>query len=85
MRTIYLRKLRYEEARSKLLSELEKAFMAGETCVEVVHGIGTYTLKKMVEKEVAQIDYVDILESQNPGSALLEVYPPEPHILRQYR
>ncbi len=85
MRTIYVRKLRYEEARSRFLTELDKAFMAGERHVEVIHGIGTYTLKKMVEKEVAALDYAEILESQNPGSTLLELLAPEPHILKQYQ
>lgn len=46
-KTIYIRKLRFEEAQKKLEKEIQEAFLAGETFIEVVHGIGEGILKKL--------------------------------------
>jgi len=84
MKTIYIRKLRYVEAQSHFLTELERAFMAGEAEVEVIHGIGTYALRKMVLKEIESIDYVEIIENHNPGALRLRILGPEPSMMKKY-
>lgn len=67
--TIYIRKLRYQEAKNRLLHELDKAFANGYLEAEIIHGIGTYTLRKMVEEEIAKLDYVRPCSHQpNPGA-----------------
>ena len=84
IKTIYIRKLRYSEAQSHFLVELERAFMSGEPEVEVIHGIGTYALRNMVLKEIKSIDYVEVIENHNPGSLRLRILGPEPSIMKKY-
>ena len=87
IRQIHLRKLRFEPARKKLLEEIDAAFMKGESMVEIIHGIGTYTLRTMVLDELEKVDYARILESDfhyNPGSMLIELLVPEQGILNKY-
>lgn len=66
------------------MRELDAAFMAGEPEVEVIHGIGTHTLKTMVHDEVAKLDYISLLPSRNPGVTRLEIHGPDEHILKNY-
>ncbi|MCX7633151.1 MAG: Smr/MutS family protein [Turneriella sp.] len=83
---IYIRQMRYEEARSKLLAEIEKCFIAGIREVEIVHGIGSYVLRRMVEEELGKLDYVRIIKTPlaNPGVLRAELLVPEENILREY-
>jgi hypothetical protein len=76
--------MRYDEAKIFFRAELEKKFFRGYELVEVIHGIGTYTLRKMILDEIHQLDYVNIIDSHNPGSLLLELLVPEKSALRKY-
>ena len=62
MKEIYIRKMRYEEARYKLERELQDAFMEGETLVQVVHGIGEGKLKQLTltKLEIMGLDKQDL-------------------------
>jgi dsDNA-specific endonuclease/ATPase MutS2 len=85
---IYIRQMRYEEARTKLLAEIESLFFAGTPEVEVVHGIGNYILRRMAEKELSHLDYVEILSPgfyANPGSMRVRLLIPDPGTLQSYR
>ena len=85
---IYIRQMRFDEARNKLLSEIEKFFFAGESEVEIVHGIGNYILRKMVITELAKLDYVRVEDSgfnPNPGSLKVRLLTPDPGIMKTYR
>jgi dsDNA-specific endonuclease/ATPase MutS2 len=85
---IYIRQMRFDEARNKLLSEIEHHFFAGETEVEVVHGIGDYVLRKMAIAELSQLDYVRVEDSgfnPNPGSLKVRLLVPDPGLLERYR
>ncbi|MCC6824068.1 MAG: Smr/MutS family protein [Verrucomicrobia subdivision 3 bacterium] len=77
-REIYIRKMRFEEARYKLDREINEAFMNGETYVEIVHGIGEGVLKKLVEDYVKENDFLKIYNTENyiipnPGSTKVEI------------
>ena len=76
--------MRYDEAKIHFRSELEKYFFRGIEVVEVVHGIGTYTLRNMILDEINQLDYVNIIESHNPGSLILELLVPDKSTLKKY-
>ena len=56
--------------------------------VEVVHGIGTYALRNMIEVEIEKhrTIFVDLTQAftKNPGSIKIEILGPEPHILKKY-
>jgi dsDNA-specific endonuclease/ATPase MutS2 len=85
---IYIRQMRYDEARNKLLQEIEKFFYQGVSELEIVHGIGNYILRRMAEKELAALDYVQILEAgyyPNPGSMRVRLLIPDPGVLETYR
>jgi dsDNA-specific endonuclease/ATPase MutS2 len=84
---IYIRKLRFEEARAKLLREIEHHFFAGASEVEIVHGIGDYVLRRMAEQELKKLDYVSITEvtNPNPGSLRIKLLVPDPGVLESYR
>lgn len=83
--TIYIRQLRYEEAKNVLLRELDRAFCAGYEEVEIIHGIGTYTLRKMAEQELKKLDYVDPIPAQmNPGSLVVRLLIPNKSELKKY-
>ena len=87
IKTVHIRKLRFEEARRKLLAEIESAFVNGVSLLEVVHGVGTYTLRRMVETEVEKLDYVRVRDNDfnaNPGTLKLEILLPEQNILKEY-
>jgi len=76
--------MRYEEARIFFRAELEKFFFRGFELVEVVHGVGTYTLRNMILDEIHNLDYVNIIDSHNPGSLLLELLVPDKSALKKY-
>lgn len=84
---IYIRQLRYDEARQKLLSEIERLFFAGEREVEIVHGIGNYILRRMAEEELKKLDYVRVNTewNANPGILRVTLLTPDWGILEQYR
>lgn len=85
---IYIRQMRFDEARNKLLGEIEKFFFAGESEVEIVHGIGNYVLRKMAIAELSKLDYVRIEDSgfnPNPGSLKVRLLTPDPGIMQTYR
>lgn len=89
MREIRIRKLRYEEARAKLEREIQEAYSAGETHVEILHGIGEGILKKMAIDYINSQDYLRLLERpsmlrQNPGTTQVEILCPSPEVLRKY-
>jgi DNA-nicking Smr family endonuclease len=89
MREVYIRKMRFEEARRKLERELDKAFLEGETLVEVVHGVGEEVLKKMTIEFVSSRDYLRIFQvpsfiHQNPGSTKVEILSPSKKDLKKY-
>jgi len=88
MHKIYIRKLRFSEAKDKFLKEIESCFAKGIDIVEVIHGIGTYTLRNMVIEEVKNLDYVDFLHEPeitfNPGSIKLVIQIPDKSRLNQY-
>jgi len=84
MRIIYLRKLHYEEAKNILLSEIEKSFLSGEKEVEVVHGIGTYTIRNMILKEIEKISYVEFSRFKSDAVIVLKIDSPPEHILKKY-
>ncbi|EMO29025.1 Smr domain protein, partial [Leptospira interrogans serovar Bataviae str. HAI135] len=57
-KTIYIRKLRFEEAQWKLEKEIQEAFLAGETLIEIVHGIGEGILKKLTLDTIRSHDFL---------------------------
>ena len=73
--------MRYNEAKSKLESELHKAFLDGVTLVEIVHGIGSGRLKQLVLDTVLELGFGSVFETgddwQNPGTTQIELYPPD--------
>jgi dsDNA-specific endonuclease/ATPase MutS2 len=81
---IYIRKMRYNDAKIHFRNEIEKFFFRGHQYIEVIHGIGTYTLRKMVLDEVININYVQIIENNNPGSLVLELQIPDINTLKKY-
>ncbi|HNE20768.1 MAG TPA: Smr/MutS family protein [Turneriella sp.] len=84
---IYIRQMRFDDARQKLLREIERHFFAGESEVEIVHGIGDYILRKMAEQELSKLDYVRMGDSYhtNPGSLRVTLLTPDPGLLDSYR
>lgn len=80
--------MRYDEARTKLLNEIESLFFSGAPEVEVVHGIGNYILRRMAEQELGALDYVEILKPgyyANPGAMRVRLLVPDPGKLQNYR
>lgn len=80
--------MRFDEARNKLLSELDKHFFAGQPEVEIIHGIGNYVLRNMVLAELKKLDYVRIQDAgfhPNPGSLKVTLLGPEKSVLDRYR
>ncbi len=78
MKQINIRKMRFDEARYKLETELQEAFMQGETGVEVLHGIGEGKLKNLTLEIVSSYDYLKVLTSEswmnsNPGTTKIEI------------
>lgn len=79
--------MRFDDARQKLLQEIETHFFAGAAEVEIVHGIGDYVLRRMAEAELSKLDYVRISEAchTNPGSLRVTLLTPDPGLLESYR
>ena len=88
--TIYIRKMRYEDARKKLETEVQAAFLRGETWLEIVHGIGEGKLRQLVVDFFSASDSLGEVETApentwvNPGSTMVRLYPPSRMNLRQY-
>lgn len=89
MREIRIREMALEEARWKLEQELNDAFMAGESRVRVLHGIGTGRLKKMTHEVAESYDFVKIVPESsltyNPGITVLDLFPPDRSRMRMIR
>ncbi|MBM9575635.1 Smr/MutS family protein [Leptospira sp. 201903070] len=88
-KTIYIRKLRFEEAQEKLEREIQEAFLAGETFVEIIHGIGEGVLKKLTVDTIRSHDFLKEVDYSlygisNPGSTLVEVLGPDKDTLKRY-
>lgn len=89
MREIYIRKMRYSEAQIKLEREIQEAFVEGETCVEIIHGIGMGQLKQMALEYVRSQDYLRLVDRPeflhtNPGSTQVEILGIGKEKLRKY-
>jgi dsDNA-specific endonuclease/ATPase MutS2 len=89
-KTIYIRKMRYEEAKAKLDKEINNAFMEGETLVEVIHGIGEGKLKQLTIDYVRENGFLRLFESgdfvyTNPGSTKIEILAPDKNTLKKLR
>ncbi|MDH5720688.1 MAG: Smr/MutS family protein [Spirochaetia bacterium] len=80
--------MRFEEAKNKFLQEIEHCFARGIEFVEVIHGIGTYTLRNMVLNEINNIEYIELFNpleySMNPGSLKLVIKTPDKYTLYKY-
>lgn len=90
MKEIYIRKLRYEEAKIKLEREIHSAFMEGETFVEVIHGIGEGKLKQLTIEFAQSTDFLKIYDpgdfvQTNPGSTKLEILSPTKNYLKKIK
>lgn len=89
MRIIYIRKLSYNEAKEKLIKEIQEAFLNGEKEIEVIHGIGEGILKKMTIEYVKSQTYLKLIESpdfvyNNPGSTRIEILSPDKETIQKY-
>lgn len=85
---IYIRQMRFDEAKQKLLGEIDRLFFAGESEVEIIHGIGNYILRNMALAELAKLDYVRVNSDNfnpNPGSLKVTLLIPDPGVLQSYR
>jgi hypothetical protein len=90
MKEIYIRKLRYDEAKYKLERELQEAFMEGETLVQVVHGIGEGKLKQLTLDIANGYDFLRIINTEsyiapNPGVTKLEIIGLDKQDLKRYK
>ena len=88
MREIRIRKLGLEDARGKLECELNAAFMAGETRVRVIHGIGTGRLKELTREIVNGCGFGALVEETvffNPGVTMVDLFPPDRQALRMLK
>lgn len=77
------------DARLKLEEELNQAFMAGESSVTVLHGIGSGKLKKLTEEVVQELGFGRVLPateySGNAGVTRVELFPPDLKTLKMLR
>ncbi|MCT8332956.1 Smr/MutS family protein [Leptospira sp. 85282-16] len=90
MRTIYIRKLRFEEARIKLERELHDAFMDGESYVEILHGIGEGILRRMAIDYVESCGFLKLVETDpmfrsNPGATIVEILAPSKEYINRLK
>lgn len=84
---IRLRKLSYGQARDKLVSQLNTAFIKGIKRVFVIHGIGEGKLKELTANVVKELNLGSIVEQTmeyNPGVTIIDLNPPDPGKLKQY-
>lgn len=82
--------MRYEEASNKLDREIQDAFMAGETLVEVVHGLGEGLLKNLTLEYVRANDFLKVYDTSlyiqpNPGATRIEILSPSKDYLKQIK
>ena len=82
--------MRYEEASNKLDREIQDAFMAGETFVEVVHGLGEGKLKNLTLEYVKANDFLKVYDTSlyiqpNPGATRIEILSPSKDYLKQIK
>ena len=80
---IYIRKMRRENAKNKLIDELEKHYSNREKRVKIIHGIGNYVLREMLLEEIKTINYVEIVEDffeESTASLLLKIHSPDKKI-----
>jgi CTP-dependent riboflavin kinase len=90
MKIIYIRKMRYDEASNKLDREIQEAFMAGETLVEVVHGLGEGKLKSLTLEYVKANDFLKVYDTSlyiqpNPGITRIEILTPSKDFLKKIK
>lgn len=88
-RVIRIRQLPYAEASCKLESELNEAFMNGESRVSVLHGIGSGELKRMTVEMANRLDFVRLMIGfpfeNNPGVTELEILVADRSFIRKIR
>lgn len=89
-REIRIRRMALDEARWKLESELNEAFMQGVACVHVIHGIGQGRLKAMALQVLSGYDFCRVRSEEdtavyNPGVLVVDLFPPDRATLRRYR
>ncbi len=58
MREIYIRKMEYDAAKSKLKRELDELYLAGEYKIKIVHGKGKGILREMVAEYLTKQPFV---------------------------
>ncbi len=80
----------YHDARLKLETELNEAFMQSERRVHIVHGIGQGKLKAMAIQVVEGYDFCSLVPEENvlrpnPGVLVVDLFPPDRATLRMYR
>lgn len=90
MREIYIRKMRYDDARQKLEREIQEAFMNGESYVIVVHGIGEEKLKKMTLDYIKTNDFLKLYNTDawiipNSGTTKIEILGIDKTELKKYK
>jgi len=82
--------MRYDEASYKLDREIQEAFMAGETLVEVVHGLGEGKLKSLTLEYVKANDFLKVYDTSlyiqpNPGTTRIEILTPSKDFLKKIK
>ncbi len=82
--------MRYDEASNKLDREIQDAFMAGETLVEVVHGLGEGKLKSLTLEYVKANDFLKVYDTSlyiqaNPGVTRIEILTPSKDFLKKIK
>ena len=89
MREIYIRKMRYEEAKYKLEQEIHAAFMDGETLVEVIHGVGEGVLRQLTLDTISLYDFLLLSQSKytydNLGTTRIEILAPDKAKLKKLK
>lgn len=87
MREIRIRELSVADARLRLDTQLNEAFMAGELRVEVLHGIGSGALRRMTRELIMECGFAKVvtdLVHENPGVTVVDLSPPSRQALRGY-
>lgn len=83
--------MKYEDARYKLEREVHDAFMAGESVICVVHGIGEGILKKLTMDFIKENNFLKLLNAdeslfhQNPGVTKIEIQGLDKQDLKRYK
>ena len=86
---IHIRRLSYQDAKRKLVREVESLFFKGIERVRIVHGVGGYVLRNMAIRELSARDYVQIIEGdiphQNAGQLEIRLLLPDDGLLRELK